>query len=210
MVRTKTKQSTKNRPLNSKAKPNSKVPSKLITSAKESKQPRNKSNNLSEQPQLKKQSKAQSTVLLGLISGLTSLAIVSYIGISSKDYLTLKSDIASPTITQPGQTIIEEQEITSQKLPSIEPDLDALKLGQKNGIIGRDNPMSKLFLTEEDLDEILAELGATSLTDDEMKYIVANLAVNTTKNYSADKNLLIQSVLELQQEQTTTPSTTTE
>lgn len=205
MAKTKVKPQLKSNQVKPKQISKTKAPSKNLNSTKQS---RKKILGTEEQAQPKKQSKAQSTLLLGLVSGLTSLAIVAYIGVSSKNYLALKSDIEGPKVSQPGQTIIEEQEITSQKLPSIEPDLDALKLGQKNGIIGRDNPMSKLFLTEEDLDEILSQLGTASLTEDEKKYIVSNLAVNTTKNYSSDKNLLIQSVLELQQEQNqTTPIT---
>ncbi|WP_275372773.1 hypothetical protein [Clostridium tertium] len=146
-----------------------------------------------------------------ILTVVTSLLVIGYIAISSRDYIALRSEIESPNINANPvtDTTPTEIEVTTNKLPSVEPDIAALKEGQKTGLIGRDNPMAKLFLTEDDLDQIISELGVTGLSDEEMQYVVASLAVNTTKSYDEDKNFVIQTILEIEQEkkEPTTPDT---
>lgn len=157
---------------------------------------------------LKKNKYSSLYIIVGI--AITSLALLLFY--NTKDYLALKADIIGPEIKPITQSTPEDIEVTTKKLPSIEPNLDALKTGQKTGIIGRDNPMGKLFITEEDLDQILVELEAENLSDEEMQYIVTSLAVNTSSNYATDKNFIIQTVLELEKEKETptTPSTNTD
>ena len=135
------------------------------------------------------------TVIVSIISG---LIVSAYIGISSSEYFSLKTQIKTPSVSVTPQDTSDDTTVNSTKLPSIEPNLDALKAGQRTGLIGRSNPMSKLFFTEEDLETVLKELNITALSDDEMMYISSTLAIKSNNNYNEDKNTVIQTILEIE------------
>lgn len=136
-----------------------------------------------------------------IISG---LAVCVYVALASSDYLDLKAQIQAPTVqaVEPTPNTDTEIDTTNKLLPSVEPNLDVLKAGQRTGVIGRSNPMSKLFFTKEDLQQILNELEIAALSDDELQYISSTLALKSNNNYSEDKNIVIQTILELENNKT--------
>lgn len=144
---------------------------------------------------------SKKSVIIPIISGIVVLA---YIGLNSSEYFALKAQIQTPSV-QPTQTQNDDDKTatTNKVLNSIEPNLDALKAGQRTGVIGRENPMSKLFFTKDDLKTILDELEVAALSDDEMNYISSNLALKSNNNYSEDKNTVVQTILELENSKTT-------